>query len=68
MPLPETSFDGSFYRDMTKKLFPNLQNKVNCYELYSMHLALVPSRTVVNHNRRLIRKLREGRVPRRPVI
>jgi len=84
IPFPDTSYDGNFYREITRRLFGNKQ--VNCFELYTLHIALVPQkyhaffhplshppltvhrffiliirRQVIVQNRRLVKKLREGR-------
>lgn len=38
---PRLSFDRNFYRDTARALFPTIRN-VRCYELYTMHVGLVP--------------------------
>jgi len=50
-------------RDTAKALFPNVR-QVNCYELYTLHLGVVPAKTVLAQNKRLVKKLRETRGPR----
>jgi hypothetical protein len=42
IPFPDTSYDGNFYREITRRLFGHKQ--VNCFELYTLHLALVPQK------------------------
>ena len=56
------ALDGS-PRDTAKALFPNVR-QVNCYELYTLHLGVVPAKTVLAQNKRLVKKLRESRGPR----
>ncbi|XP_023213307.1 Hermansky-Pudlak syndrome 1 protein homolog [Centruroides sculpturatus] len=45
---------GDFYELLIKNFFPNMSPKnINCYELYSMHLAQVPMTTISDQARRL---------------
>lgn len=48
---------GSFYRDLTRRLFPN-QRRIKCYELYTLYLGGVNAKTVNSHNNSLIERLR----------
>ena len=43
IPFPDTSYDGNFYRETTRRLFSHAK-QVNCFELYTLHLALVPQK------------------------
>ena len=56
-------FKRGRFRDTAQALFPTVR-QVNCYELYTLHLGAVPTRTVLAQNRRLVKKLRESRSAR----
>ena len=63
LPLPghETPFDCSFYKDLTRALFPSAKpGTIECFELYTLHVGVVSAQTIAAQNRRLVASLREA--------
>ena len=53
-----------FYKWLQRLLFPKLDKKLHkalqCYEIFVVHVAMVPTRFALNHCRKLAAKLWEG--------
>lgn len=51
----------AYYQQLVDRLFPEVrQGTVHCYELYMVHLAVVPYSTAVRHGQRLVAELRSN--------
>lgn len=54
------SWSTAFYHDLVARLFPKQKGIVKCYELYLIHLGLVPFDHAVKMGHGLVEELRES--------